>query len=167
MGPTSIFAMLMALIRFKGSAIDAVARARLLPTSNDKAIINTLLDQLQQRRVFHAPFHDEVVNACVASVDEVRRLAYDVHSRLENEPAKAFVGALLDDARGFVDRWKASSIYPTVPGWDRCFGPAVDDGDLREFYQSLGGLREKVGLYVDGLTSLRDGGLFESSQDED
>lgn len=152
-----MLSLIFRLARLFSTAKTAAERQAMIPSKADKEQIRALLVQLDERRVFHAPFHDEVVGACLYSLDEVRKSAYDALGKLSNEPAKAVVGAVLDETRVFVEKWKASSLYPVVR---RSIQADEEDSELREFFQALGALRERVALCRQALDELLADSLY-------
>ena len=157
MEPTAILSLTTKLWGFAGNAKNAAARKALVPLAEDKKLLKELRTQLEERRVFRAAFRDEIEVACLASLDEVRRASYDVLGKLENEPSKAIVGALLNDVRSFLDTWRGPRGRRV--GYDSGIGHGPDVA-LPEFFLELGALRLNVATYREMLEELEAETLF-------
>jgi hypothetical protein len=127
----------------------------LKPSDEERAILVQYCKHLNERRVFFAPHHREAAGAYRASLDEVRRLTLDASSRVEHAGATAYLHAILDHVRDFLDRWG---------------GPEPHDEELVRFCMELGGLRTSVRGYIALLGELepkaKAPNLFKDDEDE-
>jgi hypothetical protein len=129
------FSALLKVLGMAPKAIKGIANwYGIKPSDEDRAILIEYCKHLNERRVFFAPYHAEVAGACRWSLDEVRKLTYDAASKLKHEAATAFLHAILDHLRAFLDRWGS--------------GPEPRDQDLVRFCMDLGSLRTAVRGYV-------------------
>jgi hypothetical protein len=123
-----------------------------LPRS-DRALLAKYVRRLDERRVFYHPYDSEVVEACVASLDTVKEFTDETLASLEHQGAKAALGAILDSARAFVDRWKSAR----TPDFHHLVGDLFDrrvgrshaaEVLMQKFFEDLGELRGAVKLMV-------------------
>ncbi len=123
------------------------------PSKEDRARLIAYCRRLDERRVFSAPFDDEVEDVCVASLNQVKEFTDEALADIEHPAARAAVGAILDEVRKFLDKWhgyrgpRSFGLHPRHPWRDQ---------DVRspDFFQDLGELRGKMKLLVGMLTEM-------------
>lgn len=104
--------------------------------------------RLDERRVFYFPYDMESEALCISSLDEVRQFTDATLADIENEAARAAMGAILDHLRAFLDQWSGARM-PRAR-WDRprfYRGPAPSDNredGIDQFFQDLGELRSTM-----------------------
>lgn len=122
------------------------------PSREDRERLLRYCRRLDERRVFSAPFNQEVDAACLASLEQVKSYTDEALSEVEHPAAQAAVGAILDEVRGFIDKWHGFRLHHRH--WDMPpFGPRGSDG-MKDFFQDLGELRGKMRIFVGILTAL-------------
>src|SRR5450759_751226 len=94
------------LIKLVPTVRDEISKARGKPTKAESECLIAYVRRLDERRVLYHPYHLEVVESCVGSLDEVRRFTDETLAKIENPAARAALGAILDRSRAFVDRWR-------------------------------------------------------------
>jgi hypothetical protein len=149
-------ALLSAILKM-ASAVPAVAdqvsRLRRKLTRADRDRLTRYVRRINERRVFFHPYNSEVIEACVGSLDEVKRFTDETLAAIENEGAKAALGGILDATRAFLDRWRGTRTPHGRP-WardplDRWSGQERGEGEtMEEFFKDLGELRGAVKLMM-------------------
>jgi len=130
------------LIKAVPTVRDAISKTRGKPTKAESACLIAYVRRLDERRVLFYPYHMEVLESCVGSLDEVRRFTDETLAQIENPAARAALGAILDRSRAFVDRWRGS--HGLRDPWDHGGfhrGPGSQGEGMAEFFQDLGELR--------------------------
>lgn len=120
------------------------------PTAKDRDLIVEYCRRLDERRVFSEAHQSEVVEACLASLDEVRAFTDEVLARARHPVAQAAMGAVLDEVRKFLDKW----IPRRSPRLNHRLREFPGREPSHEFFQDLGELRVKMRIYVGMLTDL-------------
>lgn len=123
------------------------------PTLAERDLLLEHANRLDARRVFSAPFHAEVVEACVASLDEVRRFTDETVAKLKHPGARVMLEAIREDIRSFLDKWHRAR---TPRHFDLDFGRR-EGSDAAEFFKDLGTLRERVQTWRSILASIEPG----------
>lgn len=121
------------------------------PTKAEREILVKYCRRIDERRVFRAPFHAEVLEACVNSLSQVKEYTDATLAELEHAGARATLGAILDVTRTFLDKWhgRRTPRMGWMPGFHR------DEGDsANEFFEDLGELRGKMKVLVGILSEL-------------
>ncbi len=111
-------------------------------SNEDRKLIVAYCKSLDERRALFAPYHAEVAGSVMSSLDAVREQTRVVHAQLEHPVATAYLEAILDHLRKFLDKWDArlreSGSYRREPR----------DQELVEFCVDLGSLRESIRTFV-------------------
>jgi len=133
-----------ALLSLDQAAIPLLPRKVSIKTLAPKppACLIAYVRRLDERRVLFHPYHMEVLESCVGSLDEVRHFTDEALAQIENPAARAALGAILDRSRAFVDRWRGS--HGLRDPWDHGGfhrGPGSQGESMAEFFQDLGELR--------------------------
>jgi hypothetical protein len=107
--------------------------------------------RLDERRVFYFPYDMESEALCISSLDEVRQFTDATLADMENEAARAALGAILDHLRAFLDQWSGARMPRARRDHPRFYrGPAPSDnreggiGGIDQFFQDLGELRSTM-----------------------
>ena len=104
MSSSALLSAIMKLASALPAVCDQVNRLRRKLTRADRDRLAKYVHRINERRVFHHPYNSEVIEACVGSLDQVKQFTDETLASLENEEAKAALGAILDATRTFVDR---------------------------------------------------------------
>jgi len=130
------------LLKIFPTVRDEISKTRGKPTKAESQDLIAYVRRLDERRVLFFPYGLEVVESCVASLDEVRRFTDETLAKIENPTARAALGSILDRSRAFVDRWHG--IHATRDWWDHGDfhgGPTAHRDGMADFFQDLGELR--------------------------
>jgi hypothetical protein len=147
-------------ILFRVMNVAPKLRARLAkykgkPTDDDRKILVQFARVINERRVFHASFHMEVVEACLGSLGYVKDETEKVIASISHPAAEAVLGAFLDDLRAFLDKWHGKSTPRTLhlDGRPRSQDDPWRDreADLPAFFSDLGQLRERANVWFGAL----------------
>jgi hypothetical protein len=122
------------------------------PTKEDSERLVRYCRRLDERRVFSAPYHMELAQSCVGSISEVRQYTDEALADIKHPVARAAIGAILDEVRRFEDKWHG---YQSSADWHpHRFGGRFERTSDRDFFQDLGGLRDKMKVFVGMITEL-------------
>jgi hypothetical protein len=134
---------------------DELRKAKGKPSKAESECLIAYVRRLEERRVLYHPYNVEVVESCVASLNEVRRFTDETLAKIESPAARAALGAILDRSRAFVDRWHGS--HTPRDWWDHGdhHRNLISSGHRRdgldEFFQDLGELRGTMKEMLDLL----------------
>jgi len=149
-------ALLAAILKLAGAVPavgDKVNRLRGKLSRADRDRLVTYVHRINERRVFFHPYNSEVIEACVGSLDQVKKFTDETLAVVENVAAKAALGGILDATRAFLDGWRGIRTPHGSP-WargpiDRWSGQEGGDGKtMEEFFKDLGELRGAVKLMM-------------------
>ena len=133
---------------------DGITRLRGKLTKSDRTNLLKYVRRLDERRVFFRPYGVEVVEVCVASLDQVKQLTDEIRAAVEHDGARAALGAILDATRIFVDTWTGFRTPRDTPWEHGAFGPRSRPDNsgrgrtLETFFEDLGELRGVVKLML-------------------
>jgi len=133
------------LLKIFPTVLDEISKARGKPTKVESQDLIAYVRRLDERRVLFFPYGLEVVESCVASLDELRRFTDETLAKIENPTARAALGSILDRSRAFVDRWHG--IHATPDWWEHGGfhgGPTAHRDGMADFFQDLGELRSTM-----------------------
>jgi hypothetical protein len=117
----------------------------------DQQLVKEFVGRLDERRVFHAPYHAERVELVVGSLRRVVEDSHQTLASLSHGPSKAAAGVILDQTRKFLDRW-GDARTPTQRGKF----PAWFDEETSRFFEDLGELRGQIRFAVEFLQEFAD-----------
>jgi hypothetical protein len=144
------------LLRVAKALHEGVQDWRGRPTKTERERLVEYCRRLDERRVFSAPFYDEVEISCIGSLEQIKDFTDEALSKMKHPAARAALGAILDQVRRFLDTWRN-------PRQRRPFalhGHWHDRGDGQqrmEFFQDLGELRANMKLLVGIVAELAPG----------
>jgi hypothetical protein len=135
-----------------------LAKYRGKPTAADQKTLVQFCRMINERRVFYAPFHMEVVEGCTGSLSHVKDETEKTLAAISHPGAEAVLGAFLDDLRRFLDKWSGKST-PRGLHFDTGRHPGGEpwrdrEADLAEFFTDLGRLRERASLWFGALAQI-------------
>lgn len=127
------------------------------PTPTERSLLAAYARRLDERRVFSAPFNVEIVELCLGSLNEVRRLTDEVLAEVEHPGARAMIGAILDATRHSHDKWHWFRTPDYLERWRHradTIGRHPGEADLAGFFEDLGELRGTLRLVVGALAEI-------------
>jgi hypothetical protein len=155
MSSSALLSAILRLVSAVPAVSDEVSRLRRKLTRADRDRLTKYVRRINERRVFFQPYNSEVIEACVGSLDEVKRFTDETFAAIENDGAKAALGGILDATRTFLDRWRGTRTPHGRP-WamdplDRRSAQERGDRDnkmMEDFFKDLGELRGAVKLMM-------------------
>jgi hypothetical protein len=118
------------------------------PSKEDREKLIGYCRRMDERRVFRADYRVEELMACLSSLSQVKEFTDEILAEVSHPGAQAFLGAILDAIRRFLDEWERQRDHG-----DRWGG--IGHGFRRdEFFQDLGELRGKVKIFISMLIEL-------------
>ncbi len=106
--------------------------------------------------MFSISMHSEAIEACRCSIGSAVDFTEETLASVEDERARAVVGAIRDHLRNFRDAHHGTR---TPDRWHRRHEPWWDesDGGVMSFFTDLGGLRDRVRTLLGVLAELEPG----------
>lgn len=122
------------------------------PPKAEREELVRYLRLLDERRVFSAPYNVEVFESCVWSLQNMKDATEQALSRLDHPLARAPLGAILDQLREFLDRWRRHPRMHGAANWDSVYGGLGPQ--QAAFFEDLGEVRAVVRLMVQATQDL-------------
>jgi hypothetical protein len=124
------------------------------PSKEDSKLLVSFAKLVDERRVYHQPYNVEIFEASVSSLDYMRDRLLRTISEIENAGAQAVLGAMLDDHRAFIDKWRGRRTPGRFDGRWHPPGEQEDGTVLTRFYEDLGALRVRAQLWMSALNEI-------------